>query len=218
MKYDRERLDEVRRLELIRGPLHRPGALLQRSGDAHGPAVVSEVALELAGDGRHSEGGERASAAGVVALDGVQKPDRGDLGEVLAVTAAVRVAAREMVRQRQEPLHQRVTRREIAGLAIALKQTAVLLDATTPCVRCARVVRVRGYRLGMRHGALLRQNNDNVPTRRRSREWYRNSSAAHGSGGSRRASSSSSAASSTRSASTRRVLAHVLPSRGIGLS
>jgi hypothetical protein len=182
---DRRRAAELA-LEFRGGVLDGQRAFLERPRNAYGPAFVAEVALELPGDGRHGVGRERAPAGGVVALDGVEQTERGDLHEVLGLSAAAVVAAGEVLREREEPLDQRVPCLQVAVLAIAHEQTAVFLDATTRSVRCRgafvggrprRGRRTRslrccgpaaqapGIRLGVRHDVLLRQNSCDVPTR-----------------------------------------------------
>src|SRR5205085_241204 len=64
------------------------------------PAGVAEVAPELAEDRRDGERAQRLPALGVVALDGGDEPDAGDLLEVVGRLARVRVAARETAGER----------------------------------------------------------------------------------------------------------------------
>jgi hypothetical protein len=51
------------------------GEVLQWSVHVDAPRPVAEVALDLAADGGHGEGGERA-AAGIVPVDGLDQPSR----------------------------------------------------------------------------------------------------------------------------------------------
>lgn len=58
-------------------------------GDVHGPAVVAEVAADLAGHGRDGIREEGDSPRGVEAFDGVHQPDGRDLFQVRHWFAAV---------------------------------------------------------------------------------------------------------------------------------
>ena len=63
---------------------HDPlGALLQLARRPDAPCVVAEVALDLAGHGRHGVGAEGDPALGLVAVDRLHQPDGGDLDEIL---------------------------------------------------------------------------------------------------------------------------------------
>ena len=79
--------------QVVDGVADAHGALLQVAGHAHGPALVAEVALELAGDGGHREARERARL-GVVAVDGLDQAQAGDLLEIVQGLAGVAVARR----------------------------------------------------------------------------------------------------------------------------
>ena len=76
-------------------------AFLQVARDAHGPALVAEVALELAQDRRDGEGGERDGAARVEPIDRLDQPERGNLHEVLERLPGTGVAAGELPRERE---------------------------------------------------------------------------------------------------------------------
>ena len=91
--------------------------LLQVARHAHRPALVAEVALELAEDRRHRERRERRLARRVEAVDRLQQAERRDLDEVVELLAAALVAPRELARQRQEALHELLARGRIAVLA-----------------------------------------------------------------------------------------------------
>src|SRR5690349_8355042 len=65
--------------ELLGGLVELERELLQIARDANRPAVVAEIALELAEDGRHREAREGEAAARIEAIDCLQQPDRGDL-------------------------------------------------------------------------------------------------------------------------------------------
>jgi hypothetical protein len=88
--------------ELVARALDVERALLQFAWDSDEPALVAEVALQFAGDGRDREGRERDLAGGVEAVDRVQQPDRGDLDEVVAEVTVAVIASREMTRQREK--------------------------------------------------------------------------------------------------------------------
>ena len=89
--------------------------LLQVARHAHRPALVAEVALELAEDGRDGEARERGLAARVEAVDRLQQPERGDLDQVVERLAAALVAAGELARERQEALHELLARELVAA-------------------------------------------------------------------------------------------------------
>ncbi len=101
------------------GAAQRLGQLGGRGADLHpqllqpprhpdGPALVAEVALDLADDRGRRVGGELHAAIGVEAVDGLDEPDRADLDEVLEGLAAVAEAAGAVLDQRQVQVHQRV--------------------------------------------------------------------------------------------------------------
>ena len=79
-------------------------ALLHPARDVHGPAVVAEVALELAEHGRHRVGRERGLARGIEAIDRLDQAERRDLDEVVERLVGAPVPARHSARQRQQPL------------------------------------------------------------------------------------------------------------------
>ena len=115
--------------QLLDGVLDLRGELLELARDAHGPAVVAEVALELAEDRGDGEGGEREAAAGVEAVDGLQQADRGDLVEVVAFGAAGRVAAGEVAGERQEAVDEGLEVGRVALAVVALKQPVYVVAA-----------------------------------------------------------------------------------------
>ena len=78
--------------------------LLQVARHAHRPALVAEVALELAEDRRHGERRERRLARRVEAVDRLEQAERGDLDQVVELLPAALVAAGELPRQREEAL------------------------------------------------------------------------------------------------------------------
>ena len=101
-------------------------ALLHPARDVHGPAVVAEVALELAEHGRHRVGGERGLARGVEAVDRLDQPEGRDLHEVVQRLVRAPVPARHPPREREQTLHQLLPRRLIAVAVIADQQATVL--------------------------------------------------------------------------------------------
>src|SRR5207249_604726 len=68
-------------------------------GDAHGPALVAEMALQLADDRWRGVGGELESPLRVEAVDGFQEPDRRHLDEVVEGLAPVGEAPGEVLGQ-----------------------------------------------------------------------------------------------------------------------
>ena len=120
-----------RAAELARQVLHRVvdlhHALLHPARDVDRPAVVAEVALELAEHRRHGVGGERRLARGVEAIDRLDQPERRDLHEVVERLVRAPVAARHPSRQRQQALHQLLPRRLITVAVVADEQATILL-------------------------------------------------------------------------------------------
>ena len=80
------------------------------------------MALELAQNGRHGERRERSRAGRIEAVDRLQQAERGHLDEVVERFVAARVAARELPRKGQEPVHQRLLRRAIPIPLVAREQ------------------------------------------------------------------------------------------------
>ena len=104
------------------------GELLQVARDPHGPALVAEVALELAEDGRDGEARERDGAARVEAVDRLDQAQRRDLDEVLQRLPGAGIAACELARERQESLYQRLVSAVIT-VSIAIEQPPFLESA-----------------------------------------------------------------------------------------
>ena len=69
------------------------------------------------------------SRVGVEAVDRLQQAERGDLDEVVELLAAALVAPRELARERQEALDERLARRRVAVAVVALEQPPVLARA-----------------------------------------------------------------------------------------
>ena len=90
-------------------------------------------------------------AVRVEAVDRLQEPERGDLDEVVERLAGAVVAPRELARERQEALGERLAGRLVAVSVIALQQAAVLLAAQP-----ARSSAARAPRCGRRRAATRR--------------------------------------------------------------
>jgi hypothetical protein len=90
------------------------------------------VALELAHDGREREARERQPASGIEPVDRLEQADRGHLPQVVEVVGAL-VTPREVVRERQEALHERRAGRGRAGVGEALEERVVLGAAVRGC-------------------------------------------------------------------------------------
>src|SRR6202042_1984133 len=84
-----------RQLQLLQAPRH-----------ADGPALVPEMALDLADNGRRRIRGEFHAALQVEPVDGLDQPDRRDLGQVIEPLAAVAEPAGQVPDPREGPLHQ----------------------------------------------------------------------------------------------------------------
>ena len=107
-------------------------ALLHPARDVHGPAVVAEVALELAEHRRHGVGGERGLARGVEAVDRLDQPERGDLDEVVERLVGAPVAPRHPPGQREQALDQLLAGGLVAVAVVADEQPPVLGGAAIP--------------------------------------------------------------------------------------
>jgi hypothetical protein len=78
--------------------LGQPSAgLLEWPRQPQGGGAVSDVALHLADDGRHGEGGELLATAAVIALNCVEQPDGADLDKVVVLRGAALVAVGEFL-------------------------------------------------------------------------------------------------------------------------
>src|SRR5439155_17029293 len=100
--------------------------------DPYRPGPVTEMALELAQDRRDGVAGEGDVAIGVEAVDRLDEPERRDLEEVLERLLGALVAARELARQQQEALDERLARRGVAVALVAQEQLAVLASPLRP--------------------------------------------------------------------------------------
>ena len=93
----------------------------------HGPAVVAEVALELAEHRRHRVGGERGLARGIEAVDRLDQAEGRDLHQVVQRLVGAPVTAGHPAREREQPFHEFLARSLIAVPVIADEQAAVFL-------------------------------------------------------------------------------------------
>src|SRR6185295_120669 len=109
-------LDDLRQLHV---------ELLETARDAHGPALVTEVALDLADDVRRRVRGQLDTAVDVEAVDRLDQTDAADLDEIVELLAAVGVAAGERADEGEVLLDQLLPGGEIALLVVAAKQRLV---------------------------------------------------------------------------------------------
>src|SRR4051794_23741033 len=113
------------------------GRLLEGAGNPERPALVTEVALELSRDRRHSERREGGTAFQIESVDGLQQPHRRDLNKVVEWLRATVVTLRQVRGQRKVTLQELVAGRQIAAAAIASEQLPLLQ-------RARDAVRLRG--------------------------------------------------------------------------
>ncbi|WTI30405.1 hypothetical protein OG789_31120 [Streptomyces jietaisiensis] len=91
-------------LQFPAGVPHPEAGLLHRSRQPQQPAPVAQMALDLTGDGRHRVGEEGVAAAWVVAVDGLDQSQAGDLGQVVRVLDGdVAVLGGDPAREGYEP-------------------------------------------------------------------------------------------------------------------
>src|SRR5581483_1360876 len=126
----RELRNRRRAAELHRQLLHQPRELhvqlLQAARDAHRPALVAEMALDLADDVRRRVRRQLDAALEVEPVDRLDQPDRPDLNEILQLLAAVGIAPREGAHERHVLLDQLLARMEVAVFVIATEQDLVV--------------------------------------------------------------------------------------------
>ena len=122
------------RLEVRLGTRGCRRQVLERARHADQPRVIAQVALELAGDRRNGEGGERRASVGFESIDRLHEADEGDLLEVLERFAPPLEATRKATRQRHPALHERVARLFVAALLVAAEKS--LLFGHRRRVRC----------------------------------------------------------------------------------
>ena len=109
-------LDDLRQLDV---------ELLEAARNAHRPALVAEVALDLADDVRRRVGRQLDSAVDVEAVDRLDQADAADLDEIVELLAAIGVAAGERADEGQVLLDQLLPGGEIAFLVVAAEQRLV---------------------------------------------------------------------------------------------
>ena len=109
-------LDDLRELDV---------QLLEAARNAHGPALVAEVALDLADDVRRRVRRQLDAAVDVEAVDRLDQADAADLDEVVELLAPVGVAAGERADEREVLLDQLLARGEVALLVVAAQQHLV---------------------------------------------------------------------------------------------
>src|SRR3954471_11071863 len=137
--------DRGRSSELHRQLLDEPGQLhvqlLQPARHAHRPALVTEVALDLADDVRRRVCRQLDAAIQVEAVDRLDQPDRADLDEIFELLAAVRVAPRQRAHERHVLLDQLLASLQVPVLVVAPQQNLVrLVHPPEPFVVFSRVV------------------------------------------------------------------------------
>ena len=123
--------DLGRASELLREDLGRAAdrerALLEVARHVQRPALVAEVALQLAEDRRRGVACELRPAARLEAVDRLDQAKARDLEQVVVGLVGVGVAQREVARERQETLHQLLTRGEVTEPVVARQQQALCL-------------------------------------------------------------------------------------------
>jgi hypothetical protein len=124
----------------------------------HGPAVVAEVALELAEHRRHGVRREGGLARRVESVDRLDEPERRDLDQVVERLVRAPVAARHPPGERQQPRHELLARGLVTVAVITDEQPPVLLrtrevhrlQARTPW-SCGRLLRRLGGHRRLSH-------------------------------------------------------------------
>lgn len=104
--------------ELRRGRRESQAQFLQTPRHPHRPALVTEVALDLAHDRGSRVGRELHPAVRVETVDRLDQADGGDLGEVVQRLAAVAEAAREVLDERQVHADQLVAQLRVLRAAV----------------------------------------------------------------------------------------------------
>jgi hypothetical protein len=102
----------------------RERALLKVARHVQRPALVAEVALQLAEDGRRGVARELRPASGLEAVDRLDQAEARDLHEVVQRLVRVRVAKGEVTRERQEALAELLARSEVAVVVVADQKPA----------------------------------------------------------------------------------------------
>src|SRR5205814_2126874 len=141
----RQLADRRRTAELYGQLFHQAGQLhvelLQAARNAHRPALVPEVPLDLADDVRGRVRRQLDAAVEIEAVDRLDQPDRADLDQILELLPAIRVPTRERAHERHVLLDQLLARLEVALLVIAAQEDLVgIAHPTAPLSDCTRFV------------------------------------------------------------------------------
>ena len=104
---------------------HGERALLEVARHVQRPSLVAEMALQLAEDRRRGVARELRPAAGLEAVDRLDQAEARDLKQVVEGLVGVRVAQREIARQREETLHELLARGKVCELVVANQQEAL---------------------------------------------------------------------------------------------
>ena len=114
--------------ELLRERLgrtvHRERALLEIARHVQGPALVAEVPLQLAENGRRGVARELRAPSGLEAVDRLDQAEARDLEQVVERLVRVGVAQREVTGEWQEALAELLARGEVPQLVVADQQPA----------------------------------------------------------------------------------------------
>jgi hypothetical protein len=90
------------------------------------PALVAEVAPELAENGGCGVAREPVAATGLEAINRLDQAKARDLDQVVQRLVPVRVAKRQVTGERQEALYQLLPRRDVAIVVVALYEPILL--------------------------------------------------------------------------------------------
>ena len=100
--------------EDLRRAADRERALLEVARHAQRPALVAEMALQLAENRGCGVARELRAAAGLEPVDRLDQPEARDLEQIVERLVGVDVAQRQVARQRQEPLHELLPRGKVS--------------------------------------------------------------------------------------------------------
>ena len=95
---DRRRMPELD-VELLDRAVDREVEFLQPARNLDGPALIAEIALDLADDRRRRVGRELDAALEIEAVDRFEQPDRADLDQIVERFAAIGELDRQVARQ-----------------------------------------------------------------------------------------------------------------------
>ena len=109
--------------------LDRERALLEVARHVQRPALVPEVALELAEDGGRGIARELRAAPGLEAVDGLDQAEARDLQQVVERLVGVGVAQGEIAGQRQEALHELLPGGEITVVVVSNEELSLSVCA-----------------------------------------------------------------------------------------